>query len=254
MYTPNLTIYNELLLCSIVTASIYLVRRETKPETSMGYSKFAKTEDRRTIPSREGMLLIYAPSASLSFLSIIFCMCQGNHQLNVLSIAILNFLHYLKRIYEVVCVHRYSGVTVAKDASCISVSYTAFAFMLFQMAVNVPVDSISGLQVAIGVVLFVIGESANHYHHRILASLRSPKDNSYKLPEAGLFRYVWCPHYLGEIVSFFALVLVSQNMFTLVFQLCSTAYLITRALNTQSWYHTRFPNISKRAALIPYII
>lgn len=145
--------------------------------------------------------------------------------------------------------------------------------MLFQMAVNVPVDSISGLQVAIGVVLFVIGESANHYHHRILASLRSPKDNSYKLPEAGLFRYVWCPHYvsicttyilehrlisnviqLGEIVSFFALVLVSQNMFTLVFQLCSTAYLITRALNTQSWYHTRFPNISKRAALIPYII
>lgn len=49
MYTPNLTIYNELLLCSIVTASIYLVRRETKPETSMGYSKFAKTEDRRTV-------------------------------------------------------------------------------------------------------------------------------------------------------------------------------------------------------------
>lgn len=50
----------------------------------------------------------------------------------------------------------------------------------------------------VGIGLFVIGELINLYHHSVLASLRPAGSSSgYLVPQAGLFRYVVCPHYFG---------------------------------------------------------
>lgn len=62
------------------------------------------------------------------------------------------------------------------------------------------VDELSSNHIAIaaGIVLWILGESINFYHHAILANLRpSGTSSGYVIPSGGLFKLVVCPHYLG---------------------------------------------------------
>ncbi|KAK4511627.1 Chitin synthase, class 1 [Mucor velutinosus] len=119
------------------------------------------------------------------------------------------------------------------------------------MSLNVP-ESNSKLAL-LGVVMFTVGEYTNFYHHLLLRNLRKNESKEYKIPSGGLFEYVWCPHYLSEIISFVAMVLVTQHILILILQLGSAGYLATRAYNTKKWYSDKFDVIPSRACLIPYI-
>ena len=61
------------------------------------------------------------------------------------------------------------------------------------------VDELSSNHIAItaGIVLWILGESINFYHHAILANLRPSGTSGYVIPSGGLFHYIVCPHYLG---------------------------------------------------------
>ena len=64
-------------------------------------------------------------------------------------------------------------------------------------------DKLSSNHVAItaGIVLWILGESINFYHHVILANLRpSSTSSGYVIPSGGLFHYIVCPHYLGWVL------------------------------------------------------
>lgn len=77
----------------------------------------------------------------------------------------------------------------------------------------------------IGIVLFVLGNFLQYYHHQVLASLRPSRKNlfqamiggweedggkrTYDAPTGGLFRWFSCPHYISEIVLYIGLLLVS---------------------------------------------
>ena len=64
-------------------------------------------------------------------------------------------------------------------------------------------DELSSNHIAIaaGIVLWILGESINFYHHAILANLRlSGTSSGYVIPSGGLFKFVVCPHYLGWVL------------------------------------------------------
>ncbi|KAI8143683.1 3-oxo-5-alpha-steroid 4-dehydrogenase-domain-containing protein [Fennellomyces sp. T-0311] len=248
MYISDPTVTNlGLGLATMLTAAIMVIR-ELNPVTRMKYSKFAISEKTSLkIPSRIGMLLIYSPAAAISLWAMVSTLNK-----HAFWISQLNFLHYLKRLYEVLSIHRYSGHTSVIDACMISTAYASLTGILVFLATQVPLDMISQRQMILGLCFFLAGEILNHYHHRVLANLRKSKgDTTYKIPEGGLFELVWCPHYLGEIVTFMALVLVSQNILALPLQIAATAYLGCRAFNTKKWYESRFPAATPRKALIP---
>ncbi|KAI8334061.1 hypothetical protein BD560DRAFT_340867, partial [Blakeslea trispora] len=97
---------------------------------------------------------------------------------------------------EVLFVHRYSGYSKLYDNVTISISYTVFAISVYAFSRQVPQKNHSLNQ--LGIILFFVGESLNLYHHWILRSLRKPGQTVYKIPEGGLFNYVWCPHYVSS--------------------------------------------------------
>ncbi len=111
------------------------------------------------------------------------------------------------------------------------------------------------LRVATGVILFITGFVINKYHDFLLIRLRPASGNGYKIPFGGLFKYVSCPNFLGEIISWAGFTLVAFNLAALSFLIWTIVNLTTRALDHHKWYIKEFPEYNKeRKALIPYIL
>ncbi|CAO3657677.1 unnamed protein product [Mucor hiemalis] len=234
------------IFCTLACA--LLIYRELSPKTRLNYSKFTNTQSGVTISSKYGMLIIYAPSMFVAAYSLFFAV-RSDRSYRILLIAFASFAHYLKRVYEVMRVLKYSGVSKLMDNIAISVCYVLY--VLFVRFFSDIVKQASSKVFWLGFVLFFTGEYVNYYHHCILSRLRQDGSKEYKIPNEGLFKYLWCPHYTGEITSFIAIALMSQHYIIFIMQIGSAGYLATRAYNTRLWYQSKFDTIPTRACLIP---
>ncbi|KAI9475701.1 MAG: 3-oxo-5-alpha-steroid 4-dehydrogenase-domain-containing protein [Benjaminiella poitrasii] len=248
MFFPEWDFVNTSIAIGSTVGCIMLVLRESIPSTRLQYSKFSNITNTYRIPSFYGMLLIYTPSLILST-GLLWNSLQ--YDFRMILISFLTFLHYLKRVMEVIFVHRYSGMSNLSDNILISVSYISFAFLMYFLSSQVTQYNI--ILTIIGVILFFTGESVNLYHHLILRNLRKDGSKDYKIPHRGLFKYLWCPHYTGEIISFIAFVFITQHFLILILQVGSSGYLAIRAYNTKKWYKQKFNKIPNRACILPYV-
>jgi 3-oxo-5-alpha-steroid 4-dehydrogenase 1 len=111
------------------------------------------------------------------------------------------------------------------------------------------------LRLAAGVVLFATGFAINKYHDSILIKLRPISGNGYKIPYGGLFKYISCPNFFGEIISWAGFALVAFNLPALSFLIWTIINLTTRALDHHKWYIKEFPEYDKdRKAIIPWVL
>jgi len=111
------------------------------------------------------------------------------------------------------------------------------------------------LRLIAGVILFITGFIINKYHDFLLIKLRSASGSGYKVPYGGLFKYVSCPNFLGEIISWAGFAIVVFNLPALSFLIWTMVNLTTRALDHHRWYIKEFPEYDKkRKALIPYVL
>lgn len=113
---------------------------------------------------------------------------------------------------------------------------------------------VSAWQFRIGVALFALGFFINRQSDAILRRLRAPDEVGYKVPYGGLFRWVSCPNYLGEIVEWIGWAVASWSPTGLAFAAWTIANLVPRARAHHLWYHRQFPDYpSERKALLPGI-
>ncbi len=111
----------------------------------------------------------------------------------------------------------------------------------------------------IGLCIYAFGFILNIHSDNILRNLRSPDPSPdqprYSIPFGGGFRWVTCPQYLGEILSFTGFAIMTWNLGA-VFVLAMTAgNLIPRAIFTHRWFHKNFDDYPpERKAVIPGIL
>ena len=106
----------------------------------------------------------------------------------------------------------------------------------------------------VGVSLFMLGFGINRWADNTLRGLRRPGEIGYKIPHGGLYRYISCPNYLGEIVEWFGWALATWSLPGLAFAVWTFANLAPRAWSHHKWYHEKFSDYPlKRKALIPGI-
>jgi very-long-chain enoyl-CoA reductase len=96
----------------------------------------------------------------------------------------------------------------------------------------------------IGFGAFVAGTFINGYHHVLLANLRTRGSNEYVIPRGGLFNVIVCPHYLGELLAWLGIALVSRQVAMYIWFFGETAYLLVRSHNTLKWYRAKFPQMA----------
>ncbi len=105
-----------------------------------------------------------------------------------------------------------------------------------------------------GVLLFLTGWVINKHSDHVLAALRAPGETGYKIPRGGLFEYVSCPNYLGEMITWLGWTVATWSIGGIFFLLWTIFNLGPRAFQHHQWYKKTFPDYpAKRKALIPFV-
>jgi len=107
-----------------------------------------------------------------------------------------------------------------------------------------------------GAALFATGFLINLSSDNMLLNLRKgSKKGEYQIPAGGLFKWISCPNYLGEIIEWLGWALATWSLSGLSFALWTAANLIPRALAHHKWYRTRFKDYPpERKAILPHVI
>ncbi len=100
--------------------------------------------------------------------------------------------------------------------------------------------------------IFVAGFVINRGADAALRRLRQPGDGGYRVPRGGLYRWISCPNYLGEILVWCGWALATWSLPGLAFALFTAANLAPRARAHHRWYREHFPDYpAERKALVP---
>lgn len=251
LYIPELTDYIILTYLFYFLFGLIIFNSESKGKYNLPYSKFASTKG---ISPKIGMFIIY-------FIPILAYLSQVNFSKELsfyhLFIFIFFVIHFGKRCLEVLFLHRFSAKIGIIGIIFITFAYTNIA-LIFGSFANSKFGfdfskNISNIQILIGFVLFGIGQIGNFYHHLILNKLRK-ESSGYFIPEKGLFRFLVCPHYFFELISWFGLAIGSGFIDAFFILFIMTCYLMGRSEITKEWYLNKFPNFpNTRKRIFPFL-
>ena len=106
-----------------------------------------------------------------------------------------------------------------------------------------------------GSILFIVGFLINTSSDSILINLRKKNTNEYTIPRKGLFNYISCPNFFGEIIEWLGFAVMTWSIAGLAFFLWTFFNLVPRALSHHTWYKNTFSDYPKnRKAVFPFII
>jgi protein-S-isoprenylcysteine O-methyltransferase Ste14 len=125
-------------------------------------------------------------------------------------------------------------------------------FWIFTLSGGYPDSWLADPRFIFGTVLFICGFITNRQADDTLARLRSGGRTGYAIPQGGLYRWISCPNYFGEILIWCGWAIATWSLAGLSFALWSIANLAPRARSHHAWYHEHFPDYPPgRKALIP---
>ena len=220
------------------------------------YGRYERPGYGPTIPGRWGWVLMESPAA-LGFLVIYFL---GQFRLHTVPLIFLAAwqAHYLYRTF-IMPMRMGSGRGMP-----LAIALMGFSFNVLNAYINARLIShlqayevswVRDPQFLAGALLFLLGMYINRRADRTLLGLRKPGQRDYQIPHGGLYRWVSCPNYLGEIIEWAGFALATWSLAGCAFFVYTVANLAPRALSHHDWYQARFPDYpSERRALIPYIL
>ncbi len=107
----------------------------------------------------------------------------------------------------------------------------------------------------VGMALFFVGMAINLRADNVLLALRGPGETGYKIPYGGLYRWISCPNYLGEIIQWVGWAVATWSVAGLSFALWTVANLVPRALSHHRWYRQEFTEYPRRRrAILPGLL
>ena len=110
------------------------------------------------------------------------------------------------------------------------------------------------IRFVIGLSIFLIGFIVNRYSDYVLYHIRLTSQNEYRIPYGGLYRWVSCPNYLGEILVWIGWTITTWSPVAAAFSLWTIANLAPRARSHHQWYQNHFDDYpNERRALVPRI-
>ncbi len=119
-----------------------------------------------------------------------------------------------------------------------------------------PEDWIKDPRFILGGIIFICGFIINQTADKRLIGLRKGSQMGYFIPRGGMFNFISCPNFFGEIIEWSGFALMAWNLPALSFAVWTAANLIPRALDHHKWYKNYFKEEypKNRKAVIPFIL
>ena len=173
------------------------------------YGKHSTKKWGKTIDNKTGWILMEFPA--LITCPLVYFIITEKINLSVVFI-ILWSIHYFNRtiIYPLRIKTKGKKIPIAIVAS-------AFFFNVINGILNgyfiatIPFESISFICILIGFIIFIIGLYINISSDNTLIKLRT-NQKGYVIPKGGLFNYVSCPNFFGEIIEWLGFAIMTLNL------------------------------------------
>jgi protein-S-isoprenylcysteine O-methyltransferase Ste14 len=250
----ELELYEHLVVTLCVAAALTLIALclVTAP-----YGRHLRSGWGPTIAARLGWIVMESP-AVLLFVGV-FVIGQKATQFVPLLLLCLWQLHYVYRalIYPFrlsETAHRMpvSIVGMAIGFNCINAYVNARWISHFG---DYPDDWLASPAFILGTVVFFAGWFINRHADRVLLRVRGVGDSRYGIPRGGLYRFISCPNYLGEMLQWIGWAVLTWSAAGLAFAVFSIANLLPRAIANHRWYRREFAGYpGNRKALVPFLL
>jgi len=210
-----------------------------------------------SIDKKTGWILMESPV----LIAVSYFYWTGSNALDASAVIVGAFvLHYVHR--ALIFPHRIKvqGKTMpVVTVVAVMIFYTVNGYMIghyFGSLRAYPVGWLIDPRFLLGSVLFVVGFAVNVSSDNILIGLRAPGESGYKIPHGGLFEYVSCPNFFGEIVQWIGFAILSWSLPGLIYAAWVSLTLLSMGLSTHRWYVEHFGEAypRERKAIVPRLM
>lgn len=230
------------------------------------YGRFAAKKAKFNLQPQFGWFLMELP-ATLSFVFFYF---QGQNRFELVPLLFLGLwlVHYGNRGFVFPMLMRvakgdkgsFGIIIVITGWAVTSIHGYLNAVFISHLSEHLTNDWLSDPRFIIGVLLWATGYTLNIHADAIVRNLRTKEEvangeKNYRIPYGGLFKYVTCPSYFAELISFTGIAIATWGVGALFVLGVSAANLIPRAFQTHAWYKNKFPDYPKeRKVIFPGIL
>ncbi len=165
-------------------------------------------------------------------------------------------LHFLKREYETLFVHRFSHNTMPLSNL---VKNSAHYWLIGGLWIGYDLYHNYQSNISLGALmgwgsLFMLAELGNLYSHVVLRRLRSHDPKARGIPHGFGFNWVSCPNYLFESIAWFAFAGMTRLTSSWVFFGAATIQMYLWARKKHAAYKKEFPKYPKsRTSMFPFL-
>jgi len=174
-------------------------------------------------------------------------------------------LHFAKREFETLFIHRFSNATMPffnifkNSAHYWVLGGLNIALCTYSPSFNCPTTHAAPYRWwnAVAVLLFVVGELGNLSAHITLMNLRSAGGSERGIPSGGVFSIVpvTCPNYFFEIVAWIGMWMANRSWSTAIFLAVAGGQMAVWARKKESRYRREFGGSygKRRFVMVPGI-
>ncbi len=236
------------LVVAAVTATILVF-------VSAPYGRHQRRGWGPTMDNRMGWIVMEAP-APLVF-GLCFLLGQNRYTLTALVFLLMWEVHYIHRSF----IYPF-GLRGEDRRMPLVIVGMGFAFnglngylngrWLFAFSGGYPGSWLLDVRFVAGLLIFMAGFIINRQADRTLRGIREHGESAYAVPKGGMYRWISCPNYFGEIVEWIGWAIATWSLAGLAFALWTAANLAPRARSHHQWYRESFADYpDERKALVP---
>jgi len=246
-------IYNILLICFSFSSIVFFI---VLFFITAGYGQHVNKKWGPTINNKLGWVVMEIPTVIIYLIYYLI----GKRKIEVIPLIFLSIwlLHYTQRAFIFPLLIR------GKEPMPISIILMGITFngintylqarWINTFSPSYPETWLFNPLFLTGIIIFFCGFIINLHSDHIIRNLRKPGETRYKIPYGGMFKYVSCPSYFGEITEWTGWAIMTWSFPGLIFAVWTFANLAPRARSNHLWYIKTFSDYpNKRKALIPFI-
>jgi len=249
---------DDILASTIITLALFVFVQTHKFGSKFKYGRYCSEEKRGykliVVSSRIGWFMMNIPGLLIPFWIYYILEWRPTNKTGF-ALVCMWLLHYSWRACLYPLITR-GGKNLPFSTFTLGWMYCLANSIVQMMHVNGYQEDKEYPLIASGIIVFLVGMAINIYGDLKLRCLRKKGETGYRIPRGGLFEWVSCPNYFGEVVEWTGFALASGFALTPVSQaIFMWCFLGPRALQHHEWYYENFKKYpTERKALIPMVI